>query len=170
VRYLIDNQVICLFRLQNVYSQIKQSRLKALSKTISQPPGMTPGTTRVSHVWLCGQFTSHTGVVKKIDCFFVRGQTIFFPQTKSLKKTRGTSRILSSPVHIFIYIYYPPGFLPSGHLGENVTHSDRDVPQRLIEICGFVDQGVVMCVWMTPLSIMLSLSLSNFCFSEETKI
>jgi hypothetical protein len=42
MRYLIDNQVIWLFRLQNVYSQIKEVRLNPLSKPISQPPSPYP--------------------------------------------------------------------------------------------------------------------------------
>ncbi len=37
-----DNQTDILFRLQNVCSQIKQDRLRPLSKTISQPPSSPP--------------------------------------------------------------------------------------------------------------------------------
>ena len=57
LRYLIDNQVIWLFCLQNVYSQIQQTRLNPLSNPISQltpPPNpfsYQPPTTLVVVFW-----------------------------------------------------------------------------------------------------------------------
>ena len=44
---LIDDQVIWLFRLQNVYSQIKEDRLKPLSEGIWQPPPPHPSSYQV---------------------------------------------------------------------------------------------------------------------------
>ncbi len=51
-----------------------------------------------------------------------------------------------SSMYIYTCIIHPPGFLPLGWAGKNTR-------QILIETCGFVDQGVVICVWLPPLHV-----------------
>ncbi len=48
---------------------------------------------------------------------------------------------LFSSMYIYAFIIHPPGFCPWGWLGKNTR-------QIWIELCGFVDQGVVICVWL----------------------
>ena len=72
LRYLIDNQVIMiwLFRLQNVYSQIKETRLKPLSKSISQPPPPESGPCLLPTSW-------HRRVLSFPVCVIIIGEDSF---------------------------------------------------------------------------------------------
>ena len=52
---------------------------------------------------------------------------------------------------IFKCIYHISTWLVAFRVGREEHLADQGVVQRLLDVCGFVHQGVAMCVWLLPL-------------------